>query len=103
MVSAATVVIELAIGMAAQTARRAYAELQRAARLTLPREVQDGAVEVLALVARRGREIGGPTTQLAELAGAQAPTPVPSYCWRTRKRRPLARDESECPGRLSDG
>lgn len=96
----ATVVIELAvglaIGMAAQTARRAHADLQRAARLAasleererLSREVHDGAIQVLALVARRGREIGGPTTELAELAGEQervlrrwvsaAATPVPT-------------------------
>jgi signal transduction histidine kinase len=79
----ATVVIELAvglaIGLAAQTARRAHADLQRAARLAasleererLSREVHDGAIQVLALVARRGREIGGPTTELAELAGEQ--------------------------------
>jgi signal transduction histidine kinase len=79
----ATVVIELAvglaIGMAAQTARRAHAELQAAARLAatleererLSREVHDGAIQVLALVARRGREIGGPTGELAELAGEQ--------------------------------
>jgi signal transduction histidine kinase len=95
----ATVVIELAvglaIGMAAQTARRAHTELQQAARLAasleererLSREVHDGAMQVLALVARRGREIGGPTTELAELAGEQeralrrwvsaAGTPVP--------------------------
>lgn len=79
----ATVVIELAvglaIGLAAQTARRAHDELQRAARLAasleererLSREVHDGAIQVLALVARRGLEIGGPTTELAELAGEQ--------------------------------
>jgi signal transduction histidine kinase len=79
----ATVVIELAvglaIGMAAQTARRAHTELQRAARLAasleerekLSREVHDGAIQVFALVARRGREIGGATTELAELAGEQ--------------------------------
>lgn len=79
----ATIVIELAvglaIGMAAQTARRAHAELQRAARLAasleerdrLSRQVHDGAIQVLALVARRGREIGGPTGELAELAGEQ--------------------------------
>ncbi|MBB2990610.1 signal transduction histidine kinase [Mycolicibacterium iranicum] len=79
----ATVVIELAvglaIGMAAQTARRAHAELERAARLAasleererLSRQVHDGAIQVLALVARRGREIGGDTAQLAELAGEQ--------------------------------
>ena len=79
----ATVVIELAVGlavgMAAQTARRAHADLQRAARLAasveererLSREVHDGAIQVLALVARKGREIGGPTMELAELAGEQ--------------------------------
>ena len=79
----ATVVVELAVGlavgMAAQTARRAHADLQRAARLAasveererLSREVHDGAIQVLALVARRGREIGGPTTELADLAGEQ--------------------------------
>nr|ABP46054.1 putative signal transduction histidine kinase [Mycolicibacterium gilvum PYR-GCK] len=79
----ATIVIELAVGlavgMAAQTARRAHAELERATRLAasleererLSRQVHDGAIQVLALVARRGREIGGDTAQLAELAGEQ--------------------------------
>lgn len=79
----ATIVIELAVGlavgMAAQTARRAHAELEQAARLAaahqererLSREVHDGAIQVLALVSRRGREIGGPTAELAELAGQQ--------------------------------
>ncbi|WP_370464431.1 MacS family sensor histidine kinase [Mycolicibacterium sp. 018/SC-01/001] len=79
----ATIVIELAVGlavgMAAQTARRAHAELERAARLSasveererLSRHVHDGVLQVLALVARRGHEIGGETTQLAELAGEQ--------------------------------
>lgn len=79
----ATIVIELAVGlavgMAAQTARRAHAELEQAARLAaahqererLSREVHDGAIQVLALVSRRGREIGGETVELAELAGEQ--------------------------------
>jgi signal transduction histidine kinase len=79
----ATIVIELAVGlavgMAAQTARRAHAELERAARLAasqqerdrLSRQVHDGAIQVLALVSRRGREIGGETAELAELAGVQ--------------------------------
>ncbi|WP_280829934.1 DUF5931 domain-containing protein [Mycobacterium sp. OTB74] len=79
----ATLVIELAVGlavgMAAQTARRAHAELQRATRLAaaleererLSRQVHDGAIQVLALVSRRGREIGGQATELAELASAQ--------------------------------
>jgi signal transduction histidine kinase len=65
--------------MAAQTARRSHAELDRAARLSaalqererLSRQVHDGAIQVLALVSRRGREIGGETAELAELAGEQ--------------------------------
>ena len=79
----ATIVIELAVGlavgMAAQTARRAHAELERAARLSasveererLSRHVHDGVLQVLALVARRGREIGGEAGQLAELSAEQ--------------------------------
>ena len=79
----ATIVIELAVGlavgMAAQTARRAHSELEQAARLAasleererLSRQVHDGAIQVLALVSRRGREIGGETAELAELAGEQ--------------------------------
>jgi signal transduction histidine kinase len=79
----ATVVIELAVGlavgMAAQTARRSHAELEQAARLAatldererLSRQVHDGTMQVLALVSRRGREIGGATAELAELAGKQ--------------------------------
>jgi hypothetical protein len=79
----ATIVIELAVGLAvglaAQTARRAHAELERATRLAasleerarLSRQVHDGAIQVLALVSRRGREIGGETAELAELAGVQ--------------------------------
>lgn len=79
----ATMVIELAVGlavgMAAQTARRAHAELERAVRLSaavaererLARQVHDGVMQVLALVAKRGREIGGATTELADLASEQ--------------------------------
>lgn len=79
----ASIIIELAVGlavgMAAQTARRAHAELQRAARLSasleererLSRQVHDGVIQVLALMSRRGREIGGEAAQLAQLAGEQ--------------------------------
>lgn len=79
----ATIVIELAVGlavgMAARTARRAHADLQRAAQLSaalqererLSRQVHDGVIQVLALVSRRGHEIGGPTSELAELASEQ--------------------------------
>jgi signal transduction histidine kinase len=79
----ATIVIELAVGlvvgMAARTARRAHDELQRAAQLAaaleererLSRQVHDGVIQVLALVARRGHEMGGATAELADLASAQ--------------------------------
>jgi signal transduction histidine kinase len=79
----ASIVIELAVGlavgMAAQTARRAHVELERAVRLAavldererLSRQVHDGVVQVLALVARRGRELGGEAAVLATLAGDQ--------------------------------
>jgi signal transduction histidine kinase len=79
----ALIVIELAVGlgvgMAAQTARNAHAELERAVRLSaaldererLSRKVHDGVVQVLALVAKRGREIGGEAADLARLAGEQ--------------------------------
>lgn len=79
----ATLIVELAlglaVGMAAQTARRAHGELQRATRLAaateererLSRHVHDGVIQVLALVTRRGREIGGAAAELAELAGEQ--------------------------------
>ena len=79
----ASLVIELAVGLAvgvgALTMRRVRTELERTARLAaaveererLSRQVHDGVIQVLALVAKRGREIGGPTTELAELASEQ--------------------------------
>jgi signal transduction histidine kinase len=82
----ATIIIELAIGlaigMAARTARRAHDELQRAAQLSaaleererLSRRVHDGVIQVLALVAKRGHEIGGATAELADLASQQERT-----------------------------
>jgi signal transduction histidine kinase len=101
----ATIVIELAVGlavgMAAQTARRAHAELEQAARLAasqqererLSREVHDGAIQVLALVSRRGREIGGQATELAELAGQQE---------RALRRLVSSADTGPQPGALVD-
>ena len=79
----ATIIVELAVGLAvglaARTARRAHDELQRAARLAaaleererLSRQVHDGVIQVLALVAKRGHEIGGATSELAMLASEQ--------------------------------
>ncbi len=71
--------VGLALGLAGNTARRAHAELQRATRLAaiteererLARQVHDGVLQVLALVRRRGSEIGGAAATLAELAGEQ--------------------------------
>lgn len=71
--------VGLALGLASNTARRAHAELERAARLAaiteererLARQVHDGVLQVLALVRRRGSEIGGAAGELAELAGEQ--------------------------------
>jgi signal transduction histidine kinase len=48
--------------------RRALAEAERA---RLARVVHDGVLQVLALVQRRGAEIGGEATELARLAGEQ--------------------------------
>nr|WP_281374009.1 DUF5931 domain-containing protein [Allobranchiibius huperziae] len=71
--------VGLAIGAGAQIARRAHTELQTAIRMQaatderdrLAREVHDGVLQVLALVRRRGREVGGEGARLAELAGEQ--------------------------------
>lgn len=71
--------VGLALGLAANTARRAHEQLQRALRITaaaeererLSREVHDGVLQVLSYIKRRGSEIGGPTEELAQQAGAQ--------------------------------
>lgn len=79
----AAVVILLAlgvvIGLGASALRRASARLEEATRLAaataerdrLSRQVHDGVLQVLALIARRGREIGGATGDLADLAADQ--------------------------------
>ncbi|TYQ11910.1 UNVERIFIED_ORG: signal transduction histidine kinase [Gordonia westfalica J30] len=69
----------MAVGLAAANARRSHEKLSAAARIAaaaeererLSREVHDGVLQVLALIARRGREIGGPTAELASLAAEQ--------------------------------
>ncbi|MQY23504.1 MacS family sensor histidine kinase [Nocardia macrotermitis] len=71
--------VGLALGLAADTARRAHRQLQRAALLTaasrererLAREVHDGVLQVLSYIKRRGSEIGGPTAELAQRAAEQ--------------------------------
>ncbi|WP_024801607.1 MacS family sensor histidine kinase [Nocardia sp. BMG51109] len=71
--------VGLAIGLAANTARRAQQQLQAAVRLTaaaeererLAREVHDGVLQVLSYIKRRGTEIGGSTAELAQRAGEQ--------------------------------
>ncbi len=72
----------MAVGLAAANARRVQEQLSRAARIAaaaeererLSREVHDGVLQVLALIARLGREIGGPTDELATLAAEQERT-----------------------------
>ncbi|MFC9662871.1 MacS family sensor histidine kinase [Nocardia sp. NPDC127606] len=71
--------VGLALGLAANTARRAQGQLERALRITaaaqererLAREVHDGVLQVLAFIKRRGDEIGGPAQELARRAGEQ--------------------------------
>ncbi|WOC11945.1 MacS family sensor histidine kinase [Gordonia sp. MP11Mi] len=68
-----------AVGMAAARARAVHEELTEAIGLAarsaererLSREVHDGVLQVLALIAKRGREIGGATADLAELSAEQ--------------------------------
>ncbi len=79
----ATVVVLLAVGvgvgLASVTARRNQIRINHAMRLAavaeererLSRQVHDGVLQVLALISRRGAEIGGETAQLAQLAGEQ--------------------------------
>lgn len=75
----ALVVVGLAIGAASTTAKRTFHELRRAERAAaaaiererLARQVHDGVLQVLSYVKRRGTEIGGPTTELATMAGEQ--------------------------------
>ncbi|GED96149.1 MacS family sensor histidine kinase [Gordonia crocea] len=69
----------LVVGWAATSGRRNHELLTQAARYAaageerdrLARHVHDGVLQVLALISRRGREIGGDTAELAELAGEQ--------------------------------
>lgn len=71
--------VGLALGVATTTARRAQAQLERAVHLAaatqererLAREVHDGVLQVLALVGRRGNEIGGSARELARMAAEQ--------------------------------
>lgn len=73
------VVVGLLVGYAAallRTSARARAEAVAVAAATAERErlaraVHDGVLQALAWVQRRGSEIGGPTTELAAVAGAQ--------------------------------
>ena len=69
----------LAVGIAGVTARRLHETLSAAERRAaaaeererLARHVHDGVLQTLAYIAKHGREIGGPSTRLAEMAGEQ--------------------------------
>ncbi|UGQ58901.1 DUF5931 domain-containing protein [Rhodococcus pyridinivorans] len=69
----------VAMGFATTTARSAHRQLEQAVRVAaateerdrLARQVHDGVLQVLALVQRRGLELGGDAMELAELAREQ--------------------------------
>ncbi len=71
--------VGLAVGTVSTAVRRAREQIERAIRMRaataererLAREVHDGVLQVLALVRRRGNEIGGEAAELARLAGEQ--------------------------------
>ncbi|HZB49185.1 MAG TPA: DUF5931 domain-containing protein [Mycobacteriales bacterium] len=77
----------------AEAVRREAATRERE---RLARTIHDGVLQVLALVQRRGTEIGGEAAELARLAGEQelalrglvtAPTPIPDPAAERRRRR----------------
>jgi signal transduction histidine kinase len=64
------------VGPLARRGERAIAEAEGLAAATRERErlshdIHDGVLQVLALINRRGNEIGGPAIELAQLAGEQ--------------------------------
>ena len=69
----------VAMGFATTTARRAHRQLEQVVRMAaateerdrLARQVHDGVLQVLALVQRRGLELGGDATELVDLAREQ--------------------------------
>ncbi|WP_241249328.1 DUF5931 domain-containing protein [Rhodococcus sp. X156] len=69
----------LVLGVAADTARRSHAQLERALRVQaaiaerdrLAREVHDSVLQVLAYIRRQGSELGGDAASLAAMAGEQ--------------------------------
>ncbi len=75
LLAAAAVAVGLGASRARLTHERLTAAVDIAARSAererLAREVHDGVLQVLALISRRGGEIGGPTAELAALAAEQ--------------------------------
>ncbi|HVS69277.1 MAG TPA: DUF5931 domain-containing protein [Mycobacteriales bacterium] len=63
--------VRLALAAEASVAEASRAIAAVGERERLAREIHDSTLQVLALLARRGREIGGETAELAELAAAQ--------------------------------
>jgi signal transduction histidine kinase len=64
-------VVRLAVAAEESVAEASKAIAAVGERERLAREIHDSTLQVLALIARRGRELGGETGELAELAAAQ--------------------------------
>lgn len=64
-------VVRLAVAAETSVANASRAVAAVGERDRLAREIHDSTLQVLALIARRGREIGGETAELAELAAGQ--------------------------------
>jgi signal transduction histidine kinase len=63
--------VRLAVAAESSVAEASHAVAALSERERLAREIHDSTLQVLALIARRGREIGGATSELAEQAAVQ--------------------------------
>ena len=104
-------VARLAVGAEERLAEAVRLEAATRERERLARDIHDAVLQVLALVQRRGAELGGEAAELARLAGEQevalrgAASPPPRPRWtRPRRRRAVdLRGAASARVRLGDG